>query len=204
MTHLRCLILSVLVLSACRDKLPTPKPPLFSDAFDRAELGPSWKSTAPPGTYRIESGELGDGQTVESVLLPRDGLCVSTQVGCAVGCVFCMTGQGGLVRQVSSGEIVAQVALALGGREHMFGPEAIHGELVDGMLRPLLRGTLAYTGMTVLPPFIGYHISYLKPEARTQILEDYQAYLGKLETLEPLRYPRMEEFDAKLYPLPRG
>src|SRR6185295_1021564 len=36
--------------------------------------------------------ELADGQTVESVLLPRDGLCVSTQVGCAVGCVFCMTG----------------------------------------------------------------------------------------------------------------
>ena len=55
---------------------------------------------------------LGDGQTVESVLLPRDGLCVSTQVGCAVGCVFCMTGQGGLVRQVGSAEIVAQVALA--------------------------------------------------------------------------------------------
>lgn len=58
MTQLRSLVLSVLVLSACRDKLPTPKPPLFSDSFDRAELGPSWKSTAPPGTYRIESGEL--------------------------------------------------------------------------------------------------------------------------------------------------
>lgn len=56
--------------------------------------------------------ELADGQTVESVLLPRDGLCVSTQVGCAVGCVFCMTGKEGLVRQVTSGEIVAQVALA--------------------------------------------------------------------------------------------
>jgi len=56
---------------------------------------------------------LADGQTVESVLLPRtDGLCVSTQVGCAVGCVFCMTGQGGLVRQLGSAEIVAQVALA--------------------------------------------------------------------------------------------
>ena len=55
---------------------------------------------------------LADGQTVESVLLPRDGLCVSTQVGCAVGCVFCMTGQGGLVRQVGSAEIVAQVVLA--------------------------------------------------------------------------------------------
>jgi 23S rRNA (adenine2503-C2)-methyltransferase len=55
---------------------------------------------------------LGDGQTVESVLLPRQGLCVSTQVGCAVGCVFCMTGQGGLLRQLGSAEIVAQVALA--------------------------------------------------------------------------------------------
>ncbi len=56
--------------------------------------------------------ELADGQTVESVLLPRKGLCVSTQVGCAVGCVFCMTGQGGLIRQLGSAEIVAQVALA--------------------------------------------------------------------------------------------
>jgi len=55
---------------------------------------------------------LGDGQTVESVLLPRDGLCVSTQVGCAVGCVFCMTGRDGLLRQLGSAEIVAQVVLA--------------------------------------------------------------------------------------------
>ncbi len=54
---------------------------------------------------------LADGQTVESVLLPRDGLCVSSQVGCAVGCQFCMTGRDGLVRQVTSGEIVAQVVL---------------------------------------------------------------------------------------------
>ena len=55
---------------------------------------------------------LADGQAVESVLLPRGGLCVSTQVGCAVGCVFCMTGQSGLLRQLGSAEIVAQVALA--------------------------------------------------------------------------------------------
>ena len=56
--------------------------------------------------------ELADRQAVECVLLPGDGLCVSTQVGCAVGCVFCMTGQGGLARQLGSAEIVAQVALA--------------------------------------------------------------------------------------------
>jgi 23S rRNA (adenine2503-C2)-methyltransferase len=55
---------------------------------------------------------LADGQMVESVLLPRGGVCVSSQVGCAVGCQFCMTGREGLVRQVTSGEIVAQVVLA--------------------------------------------------------------------------------------------
>lgn len=56
--------------------------------------------------------DLADGQMVESVLLPRDGVCVSTQVGCAVGCRFCMTGKSGLLRQVSSMEILAQVVLA--------------------------------------------------------------------------------------------
>ena len=63
------------------------------------------------GSARLLVG-LTDGQTVESVLLPRDGLCVSSQVGCAVGCVFCMTGRDGLLRQVGSAEIVAQVVLA--------------------------------------------------------------------------------------------
>lgn len=56
--------------------------------------------------------ELADGRTVESVLLPRDGLCISSQVGCAVGCLFCMTGRDGLLRQLGSAEMVAQVALA--------------------------------------------------------------------------------------------
>ena len=55
---------------------------------------------------------LADDQLIESVLLPRNGLCVSTQVGCAVGCRFCMTGRSGLLRQLGSAEIVAQVALA--------------------------------------------------------------------------------------------
>lgn len=55
---------------------------------------------------------LNDGQTVETVLLPREGVCVSSQVGCAVGCKFCMTGTEGLIRQVGSAEIVAQVVIA--------------------------------------------------------------------------------------------
>ena len=55
---------------------------------------------------------LNDGQTIESVLLPREGVCVSTQVGCAVGCVFCMTGRSGLIRQLTDLEIVSQVIAA--------------------------------------------------------------------------------------------
>ncbi|MFO7685871.1 MAG: 23S rRNA (adenine(2503)-C(2))-methyltransferase RlmN [Desulfobacterales bacterium] len=55
---------------------------------------------------------LGDGQRIESVLIPERGhhtLCVSSQVGCALGCRFCMTGEGGFIRNLSQGEIIAQV-----------------------------------------------------------------------------------------------
>lgn len=55
---------------------------------------------------------LADGSTVESVLMryhDRSTACISTQVGCGLGCVFCATGQGGLVRNLSPGEILAQV-----------------------------------------------------------------------------------------------
>ncbi|NPV77127.1 MAG: 23S rRNA (adenine(2503)-C(2))-methyltransferase RlmN [Anaerolineae bacterium] len=56
--------------------------------------------------------ELVDGQAIETVLMRYDDrrtLCISTQVGCGMGCVFCATGQMGFRRHLSSGEIVAQV-----------------------------------------------------------------------------------------------
>ncbi|MEX1048315.1 MAG: 23S rRNA (adenine(2503)-C(2))-methyltransferase RlmN [Akkermansiaceae bacterium] len=55
---------------------------------------------------------LSDGQTIETVLMGYEGrhtVCVSTQAGCAMGCVFCATGQMGFVRHLRPGEIVAQV-----------------------------------------------------------------------------------------------
>ncbi len=55
---------------------------------------------------------LHDGMTIETVLMryhKRYTLCISTQVGCAMGCVFCATGQMGFRRHLSIGEIVAQV-----------------------------------------------------------------------------------------------
>jgi NAD(P)H dehydrogenase (quinone) len=93
----------------------------------------------------------------------------------------------------------ATLSFTLGGRPHMFGEDAIHGEL-DMLLRPLLRGTLAYVGMDVLPYFAGYHIPYLKPEAREEIMQSYRDWLAGLETATPLEFPKMGDFDEKLHP----
>ena len=56
--------------------------------------------------------ELEDGHRVESVLIPEEErltLCISTQVGCGMGCAFCLTGKGGLARNLKTSEIVNQV-----------------------------------------------------------------------------------------------
>ncbi|MBA1437647.1 MAG: 23S rRNA (adenine(2503)-C(2))-methyltransferase RlmN [Epsilonproteobacteria bacterium] len=57
--------------------------------------------------------ELQDGKTVEAVWLKmkedKYTICVSTQVGCKVGCAFCLTAKGGFTRDLTAGEIVAQV-----------------------------------------------------------------------------------------------
>ncbi len=56
--------------------------------------------------------ELADGNTVETVYLPKEygrSVCVSTQVGCARGCAFCASCRDGLVRNLSAGEILAQM-----------------------------------------------------------------------------------------------
>lgn len=88
-----------------RQELPAIEAELAALARLRSE------HAANPETARLLI-ELVDGQLAESVLLPRGGLCISTQIGCAVGCTFCMSGRGGLVRQLGSSEMVAQVVLA--------------------------------------------------------------------------------------------
>jgi len=94
----------------------------------------------------------------------------------------------------------ALLSFTLGGQAHMFADEqAIHGEL-DTLLRPLQRGTLAYAGLTVLPPFAAYHVPYISQAARSQVLAAYRDYLLTLERLTPLGMPRMEGFDQHLRP----
>ncbi len=87
--------------------------------------------------------ELHDGNLVESVLIPTENrltLCVSTQVGCKFGCVFCASGANGFTRNLSSGEMLAQVLLA----ERAAATRHISHIVLMGMGEPLdnLRNTL--------------------------------------------------------------
>ena len=94
----------------------------------------------------------------------------------------------------------AMVTVTLGGREHMFGEGAIHGPLED-MLRPILRGTLAYVGYDVMPPFVAWHVPYISAEARQEFRVKYAQRLQGLADEQPLVFPKLEQFDEALYPL---
>jgi NAD(P)H dehydrogenase (quinone) len=95
----------------------------------------------------------------------------------------------------------AMVTVTLGGREHMFGEGAVHGPLED-MLRPILRGTLAYVGYDVLAPFVAWHVPYISTDARQDFLVGYDQRLQGLADEQPLVFPKLAQFDEALYPLP--
>jgi 23S rRNA (adenine2503-C2)-methyltransferase len=68
-----------------------------------------------------ESGRQRIPASVEAVFMPSEGrqtVCISTQAGCAVDCHFCLTAQLGLIRNLTAGEIVAQVLMTLGEQGH--------------------------------------------------------------------------------------
>ena len=91
-----------------------------------------------------------DGARVQAVLMPdgdRLTLCVSTQVGCGFGCAFCYTGTMGLERNLSAGEIVAQVLVARRG----LGPgERITHIVYMGMGEPLANYTATVKSLRLL------------------------------------------------------
>jgi len=87
--------------------------------------------------YRFKTA---DGKLIESVYMPspdRKTLCVSTQIGCAMGCKFCATATLGLLRNLTASEIVAQV--------HAVNAEICKNENISSTLRPLTN--LVFMGM---------------------------------------------------------
>jgi NAD(P)H dehydrogenase (quinone) len=95
----------------------------------------------------------------------------------------------------------AWITATLGGRPHMFGDNAVHGQLND-MLRHLLRGTLAYVGFDVLEPFYAYHVPYISTEARSKLLEEFREALITIEKRASLPSFSLDDFDEQFYPLP--
>jgi 23S rRNA (adenine2503-C2)-methyltransferase len=93
-------------------------------------------STSGDGTQKLLY-RLDDGNTIEGVLIPGPGgrltLCISSQVGCASGCGFCLTGSGGLVRNLVVSEIVNQVFAA----GNIVGEKTISNIVLMGTGEPL-------------------------------------------------------------------
>jgi 23S rRNA (adenine2503-C2)-methyltransferase len=84
---------------------------LVSQHFAIDRLGKKRIETSKDGSQKYLF-ELRDGNCIESVLIPEKNhytLCISSQIGCAQGCKFCMTARGGFVRNLTMGEIVSQV-----------------------------------------------------------------------------------------------
>lgn len=84
---------------------------LLSDKAYISTLREVKKQLSSDGTEKFLF-ELEDGHRIESVLIPEEDrltLCISTQVGCGMECAFCLTGKGGLARNLKSSEIVNQV-----------------------------------------------------------------------------------------------
>jgi 23S rRNA (adenine2503-C2)-methyltransferase len=94
------------------NNLPAPLRARMAAETALSPLEPIAEQVSASGQTRKVLFRLRDGNTIETVLMhyhDRRTACVSTQVGCGMGCSFCATGQGGFVRNLSAGEIVAQV-----------------------------------------------------------------------------------------------
>ena len=84
----------------------------LDDAFAFSHLEPRQMLESKDGETRKTLFRLPSGQSIEAVMMRYDRrrtLCISTQAGCAMGCVFCATGQMGFRQHLTSGEIVEQV-----------------------------------------------------------------------------------------------
>src|SRR5438477_824132 len=91
--------------------LPAELRSALAGAFPLRRLALGARQFSRDGTEKY-LWDLGDGEAIESVLIPegkRRTLCISSQVGCALGCVFCATGRMGFRRNLSAAEIAAQV-----------------------------------------------------------------------------------------------
>ena len=128
--------------------LAVPLRAALDEAFPLRRLTLRTHQVSNDGTQKF-LWALDDGEAIESVLIPegkRRTLCISSQAGCALGCVFCATGRMGFRRNLSASEIVGQVReLVL--RDPALKPTNI---VFMGMGEPLLNWTAVDAALTIL------------------------------------------------------
>jgi 23S rRNA (adenine2503-C2)-methyltransferase len=108
--------------------------------------------------------DVGGGNAVESVFIPEDDrgtLCVSSQAGCAVGCRFCSTGHQGFSRNLSTGEILAQLWFAEHALRKRFNTQerVISNVVMMGMGEPLQNYSALVPALKVMLDDHGYGLS---------------------------------------------
>jgi 23S rRNA (adenine2503-C2)-methyltransferase len=108
--------------------------------------------------------DVGDGNAIESVFIPEDDrgtLCISSQAGCAVGCRFCSTGHQGFSRNLTTGEILAQLWFAEHFlRKHLNTPDRVISNVVMmGMGEPLQNYSALVPALRAMLDDHGYGLS---------------------------------------------
>ena len=136
--------------------LPAPLRAALDEAFPLKRPSLRTHQQSSDGTEKF-LWTLDDGEAIESVLIPegkRRTLCISSQAGCALGCIFCATGRMGFRRNLSAGEIAGQVRELLL-RDPTLKPTNI---VFMGMGEPLLNWDAVDSTLTILNQPEGFGI----------------------------------------------
>ena len=138
---------------ALRERLATELPPALTQVIRRvSDQGDTVKYL----------WQLGDGNRIETVLMlypDRVTVCVSSQVGCAMACGFCATGQAGFTRHLTVGEIVEQVVVA--GREARAMGRRLANVVYMGMGEPMANEAAVWASVERLHGAIGLSARHL-------------------------------------------
>jgi 23S rRNA (adenine2503-C2)-methyltransferase len=139
--------------------LPRALRAVLAEHFRFSSMGPTEVIGTDQHLTEKAVHELGDGQRIESVLMrypghagkpPRTTICISSQAGCAVGCPFCATGQGGFGRHLTAAEIVDQVLWWRRARASAIDPDRHLNVVFMGMGEPLHNATRVFDAIRLL------------------------------------------------------
>ncbi|MGM0444900.1 MAG: 23S rRNA (adenine(2503)-C(2))-methyltransferase RlmN [Bacillota bacterium] len=149
----------------------------LNDKYDLNTLKLNKKLIAEDGTQKY-LWETKDNNLVESVFLPyedenRYSICVSTQIGCSIGCKFCATGIDGLIRDLSTAEIIEQILkIQIDISKNNFGNPSITNIVFMGMGEPFLNYDNLMKSVRILNDQNGFNIGMRKMTISTSGIVD--------------------------------